>query len=114
MRRLRKLRRIAILLLIAILVGFAGWIYWNRVQTANLTAWAPADSLAYVEVNDLSEIVRGVEQTTAWKSLGPLLGAPDHLAPNRSFPPKDPERAFSGPLLASRPPVSPARTGRFS
>jgi sarcosine oxidase delta subunit len=85
MRGLRKLRRTAILLLIAILVGFAGWVYWNRVQTANLTVWAPADSLAYVEVNDLSEIVRGVEQTTAWKSLGPLLGAPDHLTPNRSL-----------------------------
>src|ERR1041385_3357760 len=83
MRRLRKLRRTVILVLIAILVGLAGWLYWNRVPTANLTAWAAADSLAYVEVNDLSEIVRGVEQTSAWKSLGPLLGAPEKLAPNR-------------------------------
>ena len=85
MRRLRKLRRIALLVLVALLVCFAVWVYWNRVPTANLSAWAPADSLAYVEVNDLGEIVRGVEQTAAWKSLGPLLGTPESLAPNRGL-----------------------------
>src|ERR1043165_1246815 len=83
MRRLAKFRRIAILLLIAILVGFAGWLYWNRLTPADLTAWAPSDSLAYVEVNDLNGLVQGVQQASAWKSLGPLLGSPDNLSPNR-------------------------------
>lgn len=83
MRRLTKLRRTAILVLIAILVGSVGWLYWNRVPTANLTAWAPADSLAYIEVNDLSGLVQGVQDLTAWKSLSPLLDAPENLAPNR-------------------------------
>jgi len=83
MRRLVKFRRTAILALIAILVGSAGWLYWNRVPAANLTAWAPADSLAYVEVNDLGSLVQGVQQAAAWKALGPLLGAPDNLSPNR-------------------------------
>ena len=83
MRRLIKFRRTAILLLIAILAGCAGWLYWNRVSPANLAAWAPADSLAYIEVNDLGDLVQGVQQTTAWKSLGPSLGAPEGLAPNR-------------------------------
>src|SRR5215471_9598035 len=83
MRRLQKLRRIAALLLISIVVGAAGWLYWNRVVSADLAAWAPADSLGYIEVNDLDGLVEGVQQTTAWKSLGPLLGAPASLAPNR-------------------------------
>jgi sarcosine oxidase delta subunit len=83
MRRLSKFRRTAITVLIAILVGSAGWLYWNRVPTSNLTAWAPADSLAYVEVNDLSSLVQGIQQGDAWKVLGPLLDAPDNLAPNR-------------------------------
>jgi hypothetical protein len=83
MRRLIKFRRTAILVLIAILVGSAAWLYWNRVPAANLTAWAPADSLAYVEVNDLSNLVQGVQQNAAWKSFAPLLDAPDNLAPNR-------------------------------
>jgi hypothetical protein len=83
MRGLVKFRRIAILVLIAILLASAGWLYWNRVPTADLSAWAPADSLAYVEVNDLGSLVQGVHQTTAWQSLAPLLGAPDNLSPNR-------------------------------
>lgn len=85
MRRLAKFRRIAILLLIVILVGFSGWLYWNRVTPVDLAAWAPSDSLAYVEVNDLNGLVQGVQQASAWKSLGPLLGSPDNLSPNRWF-----------------------------
>jgi hypothetical protein len=83
MRGLIKFRRIAILLLIAILLGGAGWLYWNRVLPSNLSAWAPADSLAYIEVNNLGDLVQGVQQTTAWNSLGPSLGAPEGLAPSR-------------------------------
>jgi len=83
MRHLQKLRRIAALLLIGIVVGAAGWVYWNRVVSSDLAAWAPADSLGYIEVNDLDGLVAGVQQTTAWKSLAPLLGAPASLAPNR-------------------------------
>src|SRR5215831_4773752 len=83
MRHLQKLRRIAALLLIGIVVGAAGWVYWNRVVSSDLAAWAPADSLGYIEVNDLNGLVEGVQQTAAWKSLGPLLGAPATLAPSR-------------------------------
>ena len=83
MRRLIKFRRIAILLLAIILLGCAAWLYWNRISPADLSAWAPADSLAYVEVNDLALLTEGVERTPAWKGLAPLLGAPQSLAPNR-------------------------------
>src|SRR3954467_15567344 len=82
MRRLTKLRRTAIIVLIAIVVSFAVWLYWNRIQSANLTALAPADSLAYIEVNDLSNLSQGVERVTAWQSLAPLLDAPANLAPS--------------------------------
>jgi hypothetical protein len=85
MRGLINFRRTAILLLVVILLGLAGWLYWNRVTAANLTAWAPADSLAYIEVNDLGGLVQGIQQVTAWKSLGPLLGAPDNLLSSPSM-----------------------------
>jgi hypothetical protein len=85
MRRLKKFRRIAVLLIVVIVVGSGAWLYWNRVTPADLATWAPADSLAYVEVNDLSAIAEGVQQTQAWKSLAPLLGAPSQLAPSRSL-----------------------------
>src|SRR5262252_2906095 len=61
----------------------AGWVYWNRVPASDLAIWAPADSLAYIEVNDLGGLLEGVQQSAAWRSLAPLLGAPDILAPNR-------------------------------
>jgi len=83
MRRLTKFRRIAVLLILVIVVGAGAWLYWNRVAPSDLAAWAPADSLAYVEVNDLGAVAEGVGQTTAWKSLAPLLGAPSELAPSR-------------------------------
>jgi hypothetical protein len=85
MRASMKFRRVAVLLLVIIALAGGGWLYWNRVPTADLAIWAPADSLAYIEVNDLSGLVEGVQETQAWKSLGPLLGAPTNLAPNRSI-----------------------------
>src|SRR5436190_6356964 len=85
MRRLTKFRRIAVLLILVIVVAGGAWLYWNRVTPSDLAAWAPADSLAYVEVNDLSALTEGVQQTQAWKSLAPLLGAPGRLAPSRSL-----------------------------
>src|SRR5690349_10757199 len=85
MRRLTKSRRIVILLLITILIGIAGWLYWNRVTPVDLAAWAPSDSLAYAEVNDLNGLVQGLQQASAWKALSPLLGSPNNLSPNRWF-----------------------------
>lgn len=82
MRSLTKYRALGLVLLIACVIAGA-WLYWNRVPASDLTVWAPADSLAYIEVDDLSALVDGVQQTEAWKSLSPLLGAPDRLAPNR-------------------------------
>ncbi len=82
MRRLVKFRRIVILLLTVIILGSAGWLYWNHISRADLSVWASADSLAYVEVDDLARLTEGVERTQAWKGLAPLLGAPQNLSPN--------------------------------
>ncbi|HYX30659.1 MAG TPA: hypothetical protein VE863_19135 [Pyrinomonadaceae bacterium] len=78
-----KFRRIAILVFVVILLGCGGWIYWNRVSPSDLSVWVPANSLAYLEVDNLSGLTDGLQQTSAWKSLAPLLGAPDKLSPNR-------------------------------
>ncbi len=85
MRRLRKFRRIAVLFIVVVAIGSGAWLYWNRVTPSDLAAWAPSDSLAYVEVNNLSMLLEGVEQADAWKSFAPLLGAPARLSPNRSL-----------------------------
>ena len=73
--------KIILIVLLAALVG--GWVYWNRPIRSDLASYAPSDSLAYLEVNDLSEVAEGVEQTVAWKSLAGLIGARSNLLPSR-------------------------------
>jgi hypothetical protein len=48
-----------------------------------MSAWAAADSLAYVEVNDLAQVFQGVENTQAWRALSASIGAPPILGSNR-------------------------------
>jgi hypothetical protein len=59
------------------------WIYWNRAGQSDLSNYAPADSLGYLEVTDLAEIAGGVSNTQAWKSLAGPVGAPTNLTPNK-------------------------------
>ena len=78
-----KRHRFRIVILLLIVAAVSAWFYGNRPTHADLSAWAPADSLAFVEINDLAAVGGGLEQTKAWKVFGPLLGSPAHLAPNR-------------------------------
>ena len=77
-------RRHAGIVVIALLAGFSvAWIYWNRPQKTDLSQFAPMDSLAFVEANDLSAVVTGVERTDAWQALAAPIGAPSKISPNR-------------------------------
>ena len=78
-----KRHRVRIVVLLLIVAALGAWFYWNRPTHADLSAWAPADSLAFVETNDLTGIAGGIEEAKAWKVFGPLLGSPSNLAPNR-------------------------------
>ena len=85
MRTLSKRKRGVVIGLLLVIVASAVWLYWNRTLPSDLSVWAPADSLAYLELNDLAHVANGVQETEAWKSLGPLLNAPANLSPNRWF-----------------------------
>lgn len=77
-------RRRAGILIIALLTGFSVvWVYWNRPQKADMSQFAPKDGLAFVEANDLSAVVIGIEQTNAWQALAAPIGAPTRISPNR-------------------------------
>lgn len=74
------------LVLIVIVLGAAlatGWLIWSRPGRSDLSGWAPADSLAYVELNDLPSVIDGTASTNAWKSLAGSIGAPATLSVNR-------------------------------
>ena len=76
-------RRNIIGALVILVACFALWIYWNRTVKTDLSNYAPADLLAYIEASDLAEVAGGVTNTQAWKSLADPVGAPASLTPNR-------------------------------
>jgi len=78
-----NLRRARLLIVVVIAAACAGWLYWNRPVYSDMSAYAPGDSLAFVEANDLTEVIKGIEQTQAWTSLAAPIGAPSRLLPNR-------------------------------
>src|SRR5713226_4761013 len=68
-----RTRRVAILA--AIIACLAFWLFWNRPRHANMAEYVPAESLAFVEVNDLPEFADGIVNTEAWKALSSPAGA---------------------------------------
>ncbi|HKR02148.1 MAG TPA: hypothetical protein VJT09_15840 [Pyrinomonadaceae bacterium] len=74
-----KFLRKALLVFLALLLILAIWIWWNRPQKVNMAAYVPADSLIYLEANDLPDIANGVLSTDAWKALAPAAGLKSNL-----------------------------------
>src|ERR1051326_2128762 len=74
-------RRKWFLLWASVLLVVAGvvWVVWNRPNRADMAAYVPADSVAYIEANDLAQIADGVSRTEAWRALAEPLGAPRKL-----------------------------------
>lgn len=67
------LRR-ALLILLALALVAGAWLWWNRPQKVDLAAYVPADTLIYVEVNDLPGVARALTATDAWQALAPAFG----------------------------------------
>ena len=82
MIRIRRPKTLIALLLVAFLVV---WLYWNRTTRTDMSTYAPADSLAFVEANDLTEVAQGIERTQAWQALAGPVGARPSLLPNHWF-----------------------------
>jgi hypothetical protein len=84
MRGLIKSRRAKLLLAVLVVAAcVAVWLYWNRTARTDMASYAPADCLAFVEANDLTEVAQGIEGTQAWKALAAPIGARSSLLPNR-------------------------------
>lgn len=81
-----KSRRAKLFLFVLLAVVFVVvWIYWNRPTHTDMASFAPADCLAFVEANDLTEVAQGIEGTQAWKALAGPIGTPTSWLPNRWF-----------------------------
>src|SRR5258708_5861122 len=82
MRRLIRTRRAKILLPLLLGALLIAWLYWSRVGHTDMATYAPADCLAFIEVNDLTEVAQGIEGTQAWSALAGPVGARSNLLPN--------------------------------
>jgi hypothetical protein len=69
-----KFLRKALLVFLALLLVLAVWIWWNRPTKVNMAAYVPADSLIYLEANNLPDIASAIISTDAWKALAPAAG----------------------------------------
>ena len=76
----KRYRKALISLLVLVALG-AAWLFWNRAPRTEMSAYVPAESLAFVEANDLMGLANGITGTEAWRVLAPPLGAPSQLIP---------------------------------
>ena len=65
MRRTRWILLFAVLLLTVI----GAWLLWVRPKEVDMAAYAPADSLLYLEANHPIQVVDAIAETQAWKTL---------------------------------------------
>jgi hypothetical protein len=82
MRSLTRTRRAKILLPLLLVALLVAWLYWSRVGHTDMATYAPADCLAFIEANDLTEVAQGIEGTQAWSALAGPVGARSNLLPN--------------------------------
>jgi len=61
--------RIALLTFAALLVLLCFWLWLNRPRRVEMTAYAPADALIYIEANDLPKIATALTTTTSARAL---------------------------------------------
>lgn len=66
--------------ILALLVVAVWWLWWNQPQRVDMAAYVPADSLLYIEANNLPDIVSGIVSTDAWKALAPPAGLSSSLS----------------------------------
>jgi hypothetical protein len=79
-RRLLSTKNIILLLvLLALLVFSFGYFMTRKPPRLAMTRYIPANALAYIEVNSLTEVMDGLTGTRAWNEISPVLGLSNQL-----------------------------------
>ena len=68
---MKFLRPLVALAVLAILIGVA-WLWWSLPSRVDMANYAPADSLVYVEFNNLAEVARAIQRTDVWQAAAPI------------------------------------------
>jgi hypothetical protein len=70
---MKLIRRLFFLTLFLIIVGVA-WCWWNWPRRVDMAQYAPADSLVYLECDNLPAVARSITTTEIWREIGATLG----------------------------------------
>ena len=68
---MKFLRALVALALLGILVG-AAWLWWSIPSPVDMADYAPADSLVYVEFNNLGEVAQAIQRSDVWQAAAPI------------------------------------------
>jgi hypothetical protein len=68
---MKLLRPLAALLLVVIVI-VAVWLWQALPSRVDMADYAPADSLVYVEFNNLSEVANAIQRTDVWQAAVPI------------------------------------------
>jgi hypothetical protein len=74
-----RLLRIVLIVMLLGIVAAGLWLWLNLPGKVDLAEYAPADSLVYVEFNNLADVARAIQYTDVWKAAAPIMHskAPD-------------------------------------
>src|ERR1041385_4102777 len=64
-------RPLLVLVVLLILVG-AAWLWWNTPRAVDMADYAPADSIVYVEFNNLAAVAQAIQNSEAWQAAAPI------------------------------------------
>ncbi|HEY0366700.1 MAG TPA: hypothetical protein VGC73_09520, partial [Pyrinomonadaceae bacterium] len=64
-------RPLLALVLLIIVVGLA-WLWWSLPRTVDMADYAPADSIVYVEFNNLAAVAHAIQHSEAWQAAAPI------------------------------------------
>ena len=68
---MKFLRPLLALVLLIIVIG-AFWVWWSVPSTVDMADYAPADSIVYVEFNNLAAVAQAIQQSDVWQAAAPI------------------------------------------
>ncbi len=71
---MKLLRLLAISVILLLLIAVAA-LWWNRPGKTDMADYAPADSLVYIEVDSLPDVIKAIRSSDVWKSVAATVGS---------------------------------------
>src|ERR1041384_6485611 len=68
---MKFLRPLVALALLTILI-VAAWLWWSLPSRVDMANYAPADSLVYVEFNNLAGVAQAIQHSDVWQAAAPI------------------------------------------